>query len=63
MSSFSPDSDMKTYMSAVNYLITSGPVSGSRGTYHVKNGTIHLGYDTIPVRGFSSSSHLWEIMH
>lgn len=39
------------------------PIQGSKGTYHVKNGIIYCGYNPIPIQGFSTSSHFWEIMH
>lgn len=54
--------DMQDYTSAVKEL-TYQPVIGSSGTYHVKNGVIHCGYNPVPIQGFSTSQHFWEIMH
>ena len=56
------EEDLQDYRRAVKELICH-PVVGSSGTYHVKNGIIHYGYDTVPIRGFSNSQHFWEIMH
>lgn len=54
--------DMQIYNMAVREL-TLSPVNGPSGTYHVKNGQVYLGYELIPVFGFSHSSHAWNILH
>jgi hypothetical protein len=54
--------DVKMYTVAVNNLILS-PVQGPSGTYHVKNGVVHYGYDVVPVNHFSTSGHAWNIFH
>jgi hypothetical protein len=43
--------------------LTISPVQGQYGTYHVKNGHVYIGYEIVPVFGFSHSSHAWEILH
>lgn len=54
--------DLAAYSRAVKEL-ASQPMTGSSGTYHVKNGVIYCGYVNVPVTGFSISNHFWEIMH
>jgi hypothetical protein len=54
--------DVLMYTRALNELVIS-PVQGPSGTYHVKNGAIHVGYDHIPIKNFSTSSHAWNIFH
>lgn len=44
--------------------LTLSPIKGPNGgTYHVKNGVIHYGYDAVPVKNFSTSGHAWTIFH
>jgi hypothetical protein len=54
--------DRRMYDDAVRSLVVS-PVTGPSGTYHVKNGTVHMGYEAIPVKNFSTSPHAWFIFH
>lgn len=54
--------DIRLYTMAVNDLILS-PIQGPSGTYHVKNGVIHYGYDVVPMNNFSTSGHAWTIFH
>jgi hypothetical protein len=54
--------DTRMYIMAVKEL-TISPVQGQYGTYHVKNGHVYIGYEIVPVFGFSHSSHAWEILH
>ena len=54
--------DIRIYNMAVKEL-TISPITGQNGTYHIKNGQVHLGYTVIPVFGFSHSSHAWNILH
>lgn len=56
------EEDTKKYAHAVKELMYQ-PVMGSSGTYHVKNGIIHCGYNPVSVNGFAVSQHFWEIMH
>lgn len=56
------DADTKAYTQAVNEL-KNGPIQGSHGMYHVKNGVIHYGYNIIGTEGFSTSQYYWEIFH
>ncbi len=39
------------------------PIQGPSGTYHVKNGVIHYGYEVVGTRGFATSEHYWHIFH
>ena len=55
--------DLREYTNAVKELMQQPVMSSSGASYHVKNGIIHCGYNSIPIRGFSTSQHLWEIMH
>ena len=54
--------DFEAYTKAINEL-KNGPIQGPRGTYHVKNGIIHYGYNVIGTEGFSVSEHYWNIFH
>lgn len=56
------DKDSRMYNSAVKELMYQ-PIQGPSGTYHVKNGVIHYGYDYIPITNFSVSAHAWNIFH
>jgi hypothetical protein len=56
------EDDDRLYNMAVKELVIS-PVTGQNGTYHIKNGQVHLGYTVIPVFGFSHSTHAWNILH
>jgi hypothetical protein len=56
------DDDIRMYTSAVRELSLS-TVQGPSGTYHVKNGIVHYGYNAIPVQNFSTSPHAWNIFH
>lgn len=54
--------DVRMYTMAVREL-TMNPVEGPSGTYHVKNGTVYIGYEAIPLKNFSTSPHAWFIFH
>lgn len=54
--------DVMAYSNAVNEL-KNNPVQGPNGTYHVKNGIIHYGYNVIGTEGFATSQHYWNIFH
>jgi hypothetical protein len=56
------DEDTRMYTMAVKDL-TSQPVQGPAGTYHVKNGKVFYGYEVVPFKGFSVSQHAWNIFH
>ena len=56
------DKDHQLYNAAVKELSTQ-PIQGPSGMYHVKNGLIHQGYEYIPVNNFSESTHAWNIFH
>jgi hypothetical protein len=56
------DKDSQLYIRAVKELMYN-PVEGSSGTYHVKNGMIHYGYEYIPIKNFATSAYAWEIFH
>ena len=40
--------DLNAYVKAVNEL-KNGSIQGPHGTYHVKNGVVHYGYNIIAV--------------
>ena len=56
------DDDTRLYTMAVKDLIMQ-PVQGPSGMYHVKNGSVHYGYEYIPITDFSVSQHAWNIFH
>jgi hypothetical protein len=56
------EKDTRIYNMAVNQLKFT-PTKGPEGTYHVKNGEVYVGYNIIPVTGFSKSQHAWNILH
>ena len=56
------DDDTIAYNRAIDEL-KFAPVQGPRGTYHVKNGVIHCGYNIVGTYGFSTSEHYWNIFH
>ena len=56
------DNDSQLYNRAVKELMYT-PVQGPSGTYHVKNGMIHYGYDYVPIKNFATSAYAWEIFH
>lgn len=55
--------DIRAYFQAAKELAHQPVIGSSGGTYHVKNGVIHVGYVPIQIDGFSNSTHNWEIMH
>ena len=57
-----PTADIDAYKRAIDELKAS-PVQGPHGTYHVKNGVIHYGYNIVVTDGFADSEHYWNIMH
>lgn len=56
------DEDVHMYSKAVKELSIQ-PVQGPSGMYHVKNGSVHYGYEYIPITDFSTSVHAWNIFH